>query len=75
MDFAELLGVRIKSLRRQKGLTQKQLGNAAGLRQHHLSQIEQGKFWMRLETLEGICRGLGLQPDELLRGIKIEGVG
>jgi transcriptional regulator with XRE-family HTH domain len=72
MDFAEQLGFRIASLRRQKGLTQSKLCQASGLRQPHLSQIEKGKFWMRLETLEAICKGLGLHPDELMRGIRIK---
>jgi transcriptional regulator with XRE-family HTH domain len=72
-DFAEQIGLRIREVRHQKAITQDQLSRNARVTRAYLSQIENGKYWMRIDTLEAICRGLGVKPWELLQGIEIEG--
>lgn len=74
MDIAERLGIRVQYLRNQKGLTQAQVCAAGGgsLTQPYLSQIEKGKTWVRIDTVEAICKGLGIHPEELFRGIHLD---
>lgn len=72
MDLAERLGIRIQYLRNQKGIRQDELASAANTTRTHISRLEHGSFNMRLETLEGICRGLRVQPAELFEGVYLE---
>jgi transcriptional regulator with XRE-family HTH domain len=74
MDFAEQLGLRIQQFRRGKGMTQEALAVRAVLTRAYLSQIENGKSWIRIDTLEAICKGLEIQPWQLLLGIDL-GIG
>ena len=71
-DFAEQLGVRIQTIRSAKGISQTELARRINLTRPYLSRIERGLFNMRLDTMEEICRGLVIQPEELLAGITIE---
>jgi transcriptional regulator with XRE-family HTH domain len=71
MDFAEKLGSRIREVRRSKGMTQGTLASRSKLTRPYISQIEAGKSWIRIDTLEQICKGLNVQPSELLSGIEI----
>jgi transcriptional regulator with XRE-family HTH domain len=70
MELAERLGIRIRYLRELKGITQKELcASSTSLKQPYLSQIEKGKVWVRIDTIEIICRGLRVTPEELFRGV------
>jgi transcriptional regulator with XRE-family HTH domain len=71
-DFAEKLGRRIRILRSERQMSQTALAERINVTRSYLSKIERGKFNMRLDTMEEICRGLGIQPGELISGIKIE---
>jgi transcriptional regulator with XRE-family HTH domain len=71
MDFAEQLGERIRAIRISRGMRQEDLAAKAGISRTHLSRIEKGRFDMQLVTLGLVCKGLGVQPDELMRGVKI----
>ena len=71
MDFAEQLGKRIRTVRILQGLRQEDLAVKARITRTHLSRIENGKFDIQLVTLGLICKGLRVQPDELMRDIKI----
>jgi transcriptional regulator with XRE-family HTH domain len=74
MDIAERFGIRVQYLRNQKGMSQAQVcaASAAGLTQPYLSQIEKGRVWVRLDTIEAICRGLGIHPEELFKEIRLD---
>lgn len=52
MTTKELLGARIKELRRQRGLTQEKLSEMIEIDPKHLSRIEVGKSYPSLETLD-----------------------
>jgi transcriptional regulator with XRE-family HTH domain len=71
-DLAEQLGTRIRAARISKGLRQEELAARSNMTRAHISHIENGQFNMRLETLEGICRGLQIQPFTLFEGINID---
>ena len=72
MDIAERFGVRVQYLRNQKRMTQAQVCAAGGLKQPYLSRIEKGEVWVRLDTVEAICKGLGIQPEELFKGVLLD---
>jgi transcriptional regulator with XRE-family HTH domain len=61
----ELLGARIKELRRSKGLSQVRLAEMVGIESKHLSRIEVGRSYPSLKTLESIARALKVEMKDL----------
>lgn len=55
----EKVGVLIKETRRLKGFSQKQLAEAIGSEQEHISKLENGKVNPSLDYLEKIANALG----------------
>lgn len=62
-DIRIQMGARIAELRKENGLTQSQLAFAAGLKQHHISRIEQGSYSVGLDTLQKIAEVFGRNVD------------
>ncbi len=60
------IGMRIKQLREQKGLTIEKLAYENDLAKGNLSEIEKGLIDPRLSTLEKIAKGLDVKLKELL---------
>src|SRR5215207_2194442 len=54
------LGARVRSLRRERGWTLKQLGHGAGLSHPFLSQLERGLARPSVGSVERISRALGV---------------
>lgn len=52
------LGMRLRTLRQERGLTQAELAERAGLDQGHLARIERGTRWPRLASLYGLADAL-----------------
>lgn len=52
------LGIRIRALRAWRGMSQNSLAKEANIRRTHLSQIENGKFAARIDTLYAISKAL-----------------
>jgi transcriptional regulator with XRE-family HTH domain len=57
----ELLGARIKELRKAKGLSQSQLSESIGIDPKHLSRIEVGNSYPSLDGLERMAKVLGVE--------------
>lgn len=57
-EIAEIL----KKARKEKGLTQAELGKKMGLPQSHISKIEAGEVDLRLSSLQEMARLLDLEP-------------
>lgn len=57
----ELLGARIKELRKSRGLSQNELSERIGIDAKHLSRIEVGNSYPSLDTLERISQSLGVE--------------
>jgi len=55
------LGTVIRRTRRQQGLSQKQLGEKAGLRQETISLIETGNPATRIDTVLAVLAALDLE--------------
>jgi transcriptional regulator with XRE-family HTH domain len=58
-------GIRLKSLRTERGLTQEQLADATELSIESISNIERGIFGPRFDNLEKIAAALNLEVMQL----------
>lgn len=54
----EKIGVRIKELRKSRGLSQEQLAEIIGIEQKHVSRLEVGKSYPTIDRLEKIAIAL-----------------
>ena len=59
---------RVRVLRRERGLTQQELGRRSGLSRSFLSQVENGNRAPSLSSLSRISAALGVMPIEVLVG-------
>ena len=59
-------GKRIRTLRRAKNITQKELANATGIDQSYISKLERGEVTGTPENLLRIARALGVIVSDLL---------
>lgn len=64
--ITEKLGVRIKHLRKIKGMTQEELAFQSGIDYSYLNEIEAGKRNPSIKRIAGIAKALGVKPSELL---------
>jgi len=64
-NIHEILGKRIQSFRKKKGLTQLQLAEMANLSLKHLGEIERGRGNPTLESLHNLSVSLGVSLKEL----------
>lgn len=60
------LGSRIRNVRKQRHMTQEQLGEACDLSTAHIGHIERGTRSLSIESLVMISRVLGVSTDYLL---------
>lgn len=60
------IGNNMLRLRKQAGLTQMELAEAAGLADRTYADIERGSVNMRVETLLRICAALRVTPNDIL---------
>lgn len=60
------LSYHVKRLRRERGLTQRELADLLGVRQPFVARIESGRGNLSLRKVETIARALGVDPHELL---------
>jgi XRE family transcriptional regulator, aerobic/anaerobic benzoate catabolism transcriptional regulator len=71
-DLLQRVGVRVRSLRRERGFSRKELGERAGLSERFLALVEGGQGNPSLRSLADIARALGTTPVALIeppRGI------
>lgn len=64
-------GTKIKEIRKQKGLTQKQLGDLCGIADSNIRKYENGKQNPKIETLQKIADALGCDILDLME-IEVE---
>lgn len=62
------IGQKIKEVRKQKSLTQKELGKRAGISQQQIAQYENGKLKPKIETIEKIADALKVPIFHLIDG-------
>ncbi|WP_051166153.1 helix-turn-helix domain-containing protein [Amycolatopsis orientalis] len=64
------LGVRVRKLREPQGIGQEELARRAGVHWTFVSQLERGLRNVSLHNLLKFAAGLGVDPAELVRGLK-----
>lgn len=67
MQTKELLGLKIKELRKQKKLTQEQLAEKLNLDAGYISKLEVGRNFPTIGTLEKIANVLNVELYELFQ--------
>ncbi len=67
------IGKNIKKIRTQKGLSQQQLAQKSGISQSFLSDLENGKKSPTVDSLNKICRSLGISLAEFFSRGKTQG--
>ena len=65
IDYKDI-GARIRTVRREQGMTQEQLAEAVGVGTTHISHIETGHTIPSLQVLVDIINVLGCSADKLL---------
>ena len=66
----QAVGMVIRKLRTQKGMTQDLLSGLAGIARTHLTMIENGTKQPNFETIWKIAAALGMKPSELVAEIE-----
>ena len=59
------IGNKLYVIRKQKGLTQAQVAEEAGLSDRTYADIERGGVNMRIESVLKICEALGITPNDI----------
>lgn len=75
-EFWIALGARLREHRESARMTQTRLGELTGIVRPNIARIESGRNALTLETIERVCRALGVEPAELLgeiygRGLRV----
>ncbi|MGI8385716.1 helix-turn-helix domain-containing protein [Robertmurraya sp. P23] len=71
-NILDLIGKRVRTIRKLKGLTQEQLAEKTGLQETYIGGIERGERNISLETLEKISIGLEITPGFLFQHNSID---
>ena len=67
MDLRKVFAVNLRRLRRDKGLSQEDLANAAGVNRTYLNKLEKGVHFAGLRVIGKLAEVLDVEPAELLR--------
>lgn len=70
-----MVAMRLRDLRRLRGLTQDELAERAGVKQPQVSAWEDGRRTPTLENVGKLARGFGMEHDELARELGLLGAG
>lgn len=62
----ERMATRIKALREQRGMTQEQLAEKAGVSRTYLARLETARQDPTLSTLEKLAKALGVKATRLI---------
>jgi transcriptional regulator with XRE-family HTH domain len=67
---ALIFGRNVCLMRRRRGLTQEALAKRAAMQRDSVQKIEAGKRSVRLGTLLALADAVGVDPCELLKGLR-----
>jgi transcriptional regulator with XRE-family HTH domain len=66
-DFALKMGVQLKKIRKEKGISLGELGLLGDFDKHALSKIENGKKHITVYSLQKICASLNISIEEFFK--------
>lgn len=67
MDIRKKFGEKVKSLRKEKNLSQEELAHIANIDRTYISDIEKGERNVSLVIIEKIAKSLEIEASELLK--------
>jgi transcriptional regulator with XRE-family HTH domain len=67
MDVRARVGLNVQQARRERGLSQEELADRAGVHQTYLSGVERGRRNPTMTVLQKIAQALGLDIEDLVR--------
>jgi transcriptional regulator with XRE-family HTH domain len=68
-ELLQKFGEQVSAFRKKKGLSVRELADAAGLNILQVQKIEAGKLNFHLSTVIALAAGLKISPGELLRAL------
>lgn len=66
----QAFGERVRARRNELGWSQEQLADGCGLHWSFVGQVERGRRNISLRNIIKLAQGLGIDPAELVRGLK-----
>jgi transcriptional regulator with XRE-family HTH domain len=66
--FTEIDGPRLRRLRRERALSQRDLSRMTGVAYDTISRLETGKQEAQHRTIRKLAEALGVEPKELMEG-------
>ncbi len=69
MDINQYASERIREIRLEKKLSYEELSKKTQISIYRLKRIENNETKITLKILELLCKGLGISPQELFKGI------
>ena len=66
--FMDVDGVKLRQLRRQRALSQRDLTRMTGIAHDTISRLETGKQQAQPRTIRKLADALGVEPRELMKG-------
>lgn len=70
MNIEKVFGEELQKIRKEKGLSQEQLGFESGYHRTYISQLERGVKSPSLKTIFRISKALTIQPSKLMQRIE-----
>jgi transcriptional regulator with XRE-family HTH domain len=67
MDIRELFAANVRRLRHEKGVSQEELAESAGINRTYVSKLETARTYAGLEIIGKLAKALEVEPIELLR--------
>ena len=64
MEFKEMIGVRIKEIRKKKAMSQEAVANTAEMERSFITHIENGRRNISVDTLERVLIALKVTPKD-----------
>lgn len=71
MSIEKIFGTELQKVRKEKGLSQEQLGFESGYHRTYISQLERGVKSPSLKTIFRISEALKIKPSKLLQRIEL----
>jgi len=68
-DIKQLIGDRVRVLRKAQGLSQEELGFKANLHHTYIGAVERGERNISLDSLQKIAHGLGVDAGKILEPV------
>ncbi|MER2508281.1 MAG: helix-turn-helix transcriptional regulator [Amaricoccus sp.] len=67
MEIREVLALRLKSLRRARGMSQEELAHRAGIDRTYISSLERCLYNASIDVVDRLASALGVEAADLLK--------